>query len=112
MYFSRRSTWETVTVFVTCALIFMFRHFTSHLGLIKRTGFNVASFSLFQEFECGLSVQSTHLEKQEWSFTLYDFDGRGRVTKEVLCNVICSCSVINMSSLYIQKGPIHPQISQ
>ncbi len=36
---------------------------------------------ILQEFECGVSVAGS--DKQEWSFTLYDFDGRGKVTKEV-----------------------------
>ena len=34
-----------------------------------------------QEFECGVSVAGS--DKQEWSFTLYDFDGRGNITKDV-----------------------------
>ncbi len=36
---------------------------------------------LLQEFECGVSVAGS--DRQEWSFTLYDFDGRGNITKEV-----------------------------
>ena len=38
-------------------------------------------FCIFQEFECGVSVAGS--DKQEWSFTLYDFDGKGKITKEV-----------------------------
>lgn len=37
----------------------------------------------FQEFECGVQFEGTEKNKQEWSFTLYDFDGQGKVTKEV-----------------------------
>ena len=36
-----------------------------------------------QEFECGVQFEGTENSKQEWSFTLYDFDGHGRITKEV-----------------------------
>ena len=32
--------------------------------------------------ECGLSVKSTGSD-QEWSYTLYDFEGQGKVTREV-----------------------------
>ncbi|ELU11388.1 hypothetical protein CAPTEDRAFT_221730 [Capitella teleta] len=35
-----------------------------------------------EEFECGVSVAGSTSDKQEWSFTLYDFDGQGKVTKE------------------------------
>ena len=38
-------------------------------------------FCYSQEFECGVSVAGS--DKQEWSFTLYDFDGRGNITKDV-----------------------------
>ena len=41
----------------------------------------IVLFSCFQEFECGVSVEGS--DKQEWSFTLYDFDGRGKITKDV-----------------------------
>ena len=38
-------------------------------------------FVYSQEFECGVSVAGS--DRQEWSFTLYDFDGRGNITKDV-----------------------------
>lgn len=38
---------------------------------------------IIQEFECGLSVNGPETDRQEWSFTLYDFDGQGNITKEV-----------------------------
>ena len=43
----------------------------------------ITSLVFFQEFECGVQFESTEKNKQEWSFTLYDFDGQGKVTKEV-----------------------------
>lgn len=30
-----------------------------------------------------MQFEGTENSKQEWSFTLYDFDGHGRITKEV-----------------------------
>eukprot|EP00918_Siedleckia_nematoides_P012858 GHVU01028135.1.p1 GENE.GHVU01028135.1~~GHVU01028135.1.p1 ORF type:complete len:522 (+),score=32.86 GHVU01028135.1:133-1566(+) len=41
-----------------------------------------------EEFECGVSVEGT--DKQEWSFTLYDFDGKGKITKEDLAGLLKS----------------------
>jgi Ca2+-binding EF-hand superfamily protein len=38
----------------------------------------------FQEFECGVHFGGGENSKQEWSFTLYDFDGHGKITKEVI----------------------------
>jgi len=38
---------------------------------------------LLQEFECGVHFGGGENAKQEWSFTLYDFDGHGKITKEV-----------------------------
>ena len=43
-------------------------------------------FFFFQEFECGVHFGGGENSKQEWSFTLYDFDGHGKITKEV-CSV-------------------------
>lgn len=34
-----------------------------------------------QDFECDVSVEDDN--RQEWIFTLYDFDNSGKVTKEV-----------------------------
>lgn len=40
-----------------------------------------------QEFECDVSVEGGvdvgGQERQEFSFTLYDFDGHGKITKDV-----------------------------
>ncbi|XP_013407066.1 protein naked cuticle homolog 1 isoform X2 [Lingula anatina] len=47
-----------------------------------------------EEFECGVSVEGT--DKEEWSFTLYDFDGKGKITKEDLITL--------MKSLYDAVG--------
>lgn len=41
-----------------------------------------------EEFECGVQFESTEKNKQEWSFTLYDFDGQGKVTKEDLSSLL------------------------
>ena len=40
--------------------------------------------TFLQEFECGVQFEGTENSKQEWSFTLYDFDGHGRITKEAV----------------------------
>ncbi|CAG5116806.1 unnamed protein product, partial [Candidula unifasciata] len=41
-----------------------------------------------EEFECGLQFESSENAKQEWSVTLYDFDGRGKITKEDLSSLL------------------------
>lgn len=41
---------------------------------------------LFQELECAVSVEEDN--RQEWTFTLYDFDNNGKVTREV--TIMCS----------------------
>ncbi|CAE1320865.1 NKD [Acanthosepion pharaonis] len=41
----------------------------------------------FQPFECELQVDTSSEKKQDWSFTLYDFDGKGKITKEELGNL-------------------------
>ena len=33
--------------------------------------------------ECGQSIKSTGSDRQEWSYTLYDFEGQGQVTRDV-----------------------------
>lgn len=33
--------------------------------------------------ECDQSVKSIGSDRQEWSYTLYDFEGQGHVTREV-----------------------------
>jgi len=33
--------------------------------------------------ECGQSVKSIGSDRQEWSYTLYDFEGQGHVTRDV-----------------------------
>lgn len=39
-------------------------------------------FFVFQELECAVSVEEDN--RQEWTFTLYDFDNNGKVTREVM----------------------------
>jgi len=41
-----------------------------------------------EDVECGVSVAES--DKQEWAFTLYDFDGRGKITKEDLSDLLKS----------------------
>ncbi|XP_064610738.1 protein naked cuticle homolog 1-like isoform X2 [Liolophura sinensis] len=41
-----------------------------------------------EEFECGVQIESRESSKQEWSFTLYDFDGQGKITKEDLASLL------------------------
>lgn len=55
---------------------------------IGRTHSNIHShvrwmkLMLFQELECAVSVEEDN--RQEWTFTLYDFDNSGKVTREVI----------------------------
>lgn len=44
-----------------------------------------AIFTLFLQTssECGQSLKSVASDRQEWSYTLYDFEGQGHVTREV-----------------------------
>lgn len=37
--------------------------------------------SVCQELQCDVSVEED--SRQEWTFTLYDFDNNGKVTREV-----------------------------
>ncbi|XP_064640770.1 protein naked cuticle homolog 2-like [Lineus longissimus] len=55
-----------------------------------------------EEFECGVSVEGS--EKQEWSFTLYDFDGRGKITKEDLASLMRSLYDAVGSSIRLPTG--------
>ncbi|XP_052816645.1 protein naked cuticle homolog 1-like isoform X2 [Mya arenaria] len=41
-----------------------------------------------EEFECGVHFGGGENAKQEWSFTLYDFDGHGKITKEDLVGLL------------------------
>lgn len=43
----------------------------------------------FQELECAVSMEEDN--RQEWTFTLYDFDNSGKVTREVKMLLICIC---------------------
>lgn len=47
-----------------------------------------------QDLECDVSVEDDN--RQEWIFTLYDFDNSGKVTKEV-CVHVCVGSVCALS---------------
>ncbi|XP_012943497.1 protein naked cuticle homolog 1 isoform X2 [Aplysia californica] len=41
-----------------------------------------------EEFECGVQLEGSESSKQEWFFTLYNFDGHGRITKEDLSSLL------------------------
>lgn len=41
-----------------------------------------------EEFECGVHFEGLEKNKQEWSFTLYDFDGHGKITREDLSSLL------------------------
>jgi hypothetical protein len=44
-------------------------------------------------------------ERQEFSFTLYDFDGHGKITKDVSLSQICApVFVINKTLIYVVKS--------
>ncbi|XP_071173667.1 protein naked cuticle homolog 2-like isoform X1 [Mytilus edulis] len=53
-----------------------------------KTGTETDNRLSIEEFECGVQFESTEKNKQEWSFTLYDFDGQGKVTKEDLSSLL------------------------
>lgn len=72
-------------------------HFSHYHYCCKVINMIIFSFP-WQEFECDLSVEGGvdlgGQERQEFSFTLYDFDGHGKITKDVsLLNIryICGC---------------------
>lgn len=43
---------------------------------------------LLQEFECDVSVAEGDRRRQEFSFTLYDFDGHGKITKDDIAGLV------------------------
>lgn len=44
--------------------------------------------SSIQEFECDVSVAEGDRKRQEFSFTLYDFDGHGKITKDDIAGLV------------------------
>lgn len=38
---------------------------------------------LLQDIDCGVSIRSMTSDKQQWSFSLYNFEDNGRISKEV-----------------------------
>lgn len=77
------------------------------LGQVIRPAICTVHSLLFlfpQEFECGVQIESRESSKQEWSFTLYDFDGQGKITKEV--SVCVSQSGLIWRAEYVSEvGP-------
>lgn len=53
----------------------------------------VLCFLFTQDLECDVSVENDN--RQEWVFTLYDFDNSGKVTKEV-----CMCPFLTQACDY------------
>ena len=43
---------------------------------------------LLKEFECDVSVAEGDRRRQEFSFTLYDFDGHGKITKDDIAGLV------------------------
>ncbi|KAJ7381518.1 Protein naked cuticle 1 [Desmophyllum pertusum] len=60
--------------------------------------------------ECGQSVKSTGSDRQEWSYTLYDFEGQGHVTRDDLKNLVKSIYEVLGKSMSrpksMQKDPV------
>ena len=54
-------------------------HTQTHTFILDDT--NISPLCCFQELECAVSVEEDN--RQEWTFTLYDFDNNGKVTREV-----------------------------
>lgn len=50
-----------------------------------------------QELECAVSLEDDN--RQEWTFTLYDFDNSGKVTREVRALVGTSASALHVNVL-------------
>ncbi|KAK3704038.1 hypothetical protein QZH41_017968 [Actinostola sp. cb2023] len=57
--------------------------------------------------ECGMSVKSTGSDHQEWSYTLYDFEGKGHVTRDDLKNLVKSIYEVIGKSVSQSKN--HPK---
>ncbi|XP_068721307.1 protein naked cuticle homolog 2-like isoform X2 [Montipora capricornis] len=54
--------------------------------------------------ECGQSLKSSASDRQEWSYTLYDFEGQGHVTREDLKNLVKSIYDVLGKSMTKPKG--------
>ncbi|XP_031570647.1 protein naked cuticle homolog 2-like isoform X2 [Actinia tenebrosa] len=59
--------------------------------------------------ECGMSVKSVGSDHQEWSYTLYDFEGKGQVTRDDLKNLVKSIyEVLGKSVAQSKNQPKDP----
>lgn len=54
--------------------------------------------------ECGQSIKSVGSDRQEWSYTLYDFEGQGQVTRDDLRNLVKSIYDVLGKSISRPKG--------
>ena len=57
-----------------------------------------------KELECAVSVEEDN--RQEWTFTLYDFDNNGKVTREVRGAHFCRPPPKPSNGLLEKKGDI------
>lgn len=55
--------------------------------LTSKCQLTLCSLSI-QEFECDVSVAEGDRRRQEFSFTLYDFDGHGKITKDDIAGLV------------------------
>lgn len=60
-----------------------------------------------QDLECDVSVEDDN--RQEWIFTLYDFDNSGKVTKEV-CVCVGSVSALSICFYFSFSLPFAYQL--
>ena len=61
----------------------------------------------FKEFECGVHFGGGENAKQEWSFTLYDFDGHGKITKEVCVSWLIKMDAFRIINRYFNFAIKH-----
>lgn len=59
-----------------------------------------------QDLECDVSVEEDN--RQEWVFTLYDFDNSGKVTKEVCVCVCLKEFTLSISMANRVRFPLSP----
>lgn len=82
-------------------LVFKLKHCSHVLPLLIYAIWKIIVFFFFlftQDLECDVSVENDN--RQEWVFTLYDFDNSGRVTKEVCASLFWPMHVIYRQRRY------------
>jgi len=60
-------------------------HIIFLLTFLRISSFNSSSCVEFQDFECDVQMEGSESgeERKEFSFTFYDLDGHGKITKDV-----------------------------